>query len=234
MELLLQKGEIEQMSSQQTQIGSSLRRDERVTNDRYDELISAFNEILKEILRQGKLRSEHRNTMESGDQNYNLSKYAYSPTKTSNCTEKDSRDRCLNRNENELLRKIRMLDNQLNAFMRNSENKKTLTTRNAPEIDSNSQRNIFNHTKKPIYSQLKVNHSDKRPVMNNHNKPEQIIFTEERNSSQNMTQSKILMSKKTVISEGDLPAHAEFMIDFSIGKRDAQAPDMKNSKGLDS
>lgn len=120
IDLLLQKGEIEQMPSQQTQNGSSLRRDEKVTNDRYDELIAAFDEILKEILSRGKLRPEHRNTY----QNYNRSKYTHSPTETSKCTKKDSRDRCLNRNENELLRKIRMLDNQLNALMQNSENKK--------------------------------------------------------------------------------------------------------------
>lgn len=94
------------------------RRHERTKNDRYDELIDAFNVILEEIVLHGSLRfpsskhvEEHMNTERDADVKSDV-------ICSKNGKESDHLNRCLNPIEKELLDKIKTLTNQLNSAMR--------------------------------------------------------------------------------------------------------------------
>lgn len=87
-----------------------VQRHERTRNDRYDELINAFNVILEEIVLHGSLRLTAPKT--NCEQSHSVA--AEQPDEPST----DHLSRCLSPVEKELLKKIKMLTNQLNSVMK--------------------------------------------------------------------------------------------------------------------
>lgn len=150
IDLLLRTGEIEEKSTIQTRDNESQnpnrRKNEMITsnvkNDRYDELLAAFNVILEEILRQGNSRLPNGDLKNGINQRQNDdamhdgelgSKYC----QQSNCNRKgsDPMERCLNPFEGELLRKIKALNLQLNSFMPKLKNDRLRKRRDIKESD---------------------------------------------------------------------------------------------------
>lgn len=120
IDLLLQRGEIKLKSSDNDD-DVKFRRGENVKNDRYDELINAFNVILDEILRQGKLtkHSDQENNEQSHNQVDDNTEDTQRKSR-SKSSSKCSTGRCLNTIESELLQKIKMLNSQLNTVIKHS------------------------------------------------------------------------------------------------------------------
>lgn len=123
--LLLQNGEIEENSYQNSQNGIK-NRPKYIKNERYDELISAFNVILEEILEHGNLKTKN-----NGDESKYMhkkrpqTKYALSakPFKSGRKVT-PSKHRCLSPFEDELLVKIKGLNKQLKSIMQSAEKMK--------------------------------------------------------------------------------------------------------------
>lgn len=253
IDLLLKKGEIEQTSKQQSQDVLKVRRDEGIKNERYDELITAFNVILGEILRQGKLSPPNDKyfTMGKNGPNYNQidddsqgmqhystrprRKHTHSSTMSLNCNRKDAVRRCMNPIEGELFQKIEVLNNHLNALIRNPGNK-MLKSKRAHEINSDSLNDEFSYAQRS-HPSPNVSHSEQKSInmpLNDYDKrekPENITSSAERNQTLNVTQScvsEILMDEQRVTNGYDSPVTARFMTVSSIGKRHTHSSSIEN------
>ncbi|XP_055326114.1 uncharacterized protein LOC129579942 [Sitodiplosis mosellana] len=156
IDLLLRTGEIQLKSNDDDDV-AKVRRDENLKNDRYDELINAFNVILEEILRQGKLTKhiDHQHHHDNDEPKYNrIDDNAQDSQRKSRS--KCTTGRCLNTVESELLRKIKVLNTQLNSLMQSSGNKKPKRGRNDGDSDSLDGLNVF--------ALPNVNHFGKNPI----------------------------------------------------------------------
>lgn len=157
IDLLLQRGEIKQKSNDNDN-DVKFRQGENVKNDRYDELINAFNVILEEILRQGKLtkHSDHENNEQIYNQIDDNSQESQCKSRSKSST-KCPTGRCLSTIESELLQKIKVLNTQLNTVILNSGNQKPKRGRSewvsGDSLDDSNQfalPNLNNFGKRPI------------------------------------------------------------------------------------
>lgn len=134
IDFLLQTGLIKEKSNIFLQNAAFACRNERMKNDRYDELIAAFNVILEEILQQGNSRATTKDFSSNipnhitNDQESDANKQTDGICKTGTCTKNppstDPMDRCLSQCEKELLQRIKTLTNQLNSAMEKRDNNK--------------------------------------------------------------------------------------------------------------
>lgn len=132
---LLRTGEIkEKLINPPIQNEALARRHEQIKNDRYDELIAAFNVILEEIILQGNKQesqaSSNISNHTNNDQESDVIEQSDDTRKAEICTKDgpspDPMDRCLTRFEKELLQKIRTLTNLLNSAMKKRNNNEEL------------------------------------------------------------------------------------------------------------
>lgn len=130
LNFLLRAGEIKEKSiNPPIQNEALARRHEQIKNDRYDELIAAFNVILEEIILQGNLKSSqvssnipnHVNSEQESDVIEQPDDIC-----AKNATSTNPMNRCLTPFEKELLQKIKMLTNLLNSAMNKRNNNKEI------------------------------------------------------------------------------------------------------------
>lgn len=117
IDILLRTGEIVEKSNYEQ---TTIRNDDQVKNDRYDELISAFNVNLEEILRQGNSRATSNDRDASNGLNHLNNDDDDEISKSGKCKNglsSDPMNRCLSPAERELLHKVRALNQQLNSFI---------------------------------------------------------------------------------------------------------------------
>lgn len=129
---LLQTGQIKEKSpNPPIQNPALAQRCEHINNDRYDELIAAFNVILEEILIQGNSKSLSKDSVKESlaasnipnDQESGAIEQSDNKDQTEKCTKStDPMSRCLTRFEKELLQKVKTLTNLLNAAMKKRNN----------------------------------------------------------------------------------------------------------------
>lgn len=241
--LLLQRGEIEEKINHQTSVdGTKYRAKNDIKSDRYDEFIAAFNGILGEVLRQGNLLKQYHLT-ESNEPKLNLindeskeaqdaygrsiSKNASTSQKPSKCAKKktplESLDRCLNPGEDELLQRVKLLNKQLSTFIRSTKNEP-----NKPKSNKcgckNSLNNDIDSTPRRYYRKPRAdeNHSSHQqslilPIDENQEK-------ERNETSRNAsTHSSTEKPKGDSIQEGQLQENLQMLNTdgsiSSIGKR---------------
>lgn len=134
--LLLQAGEIEEKADQQISVdGTTFGAKDNIKSDRYDEFIASFNGILEEMLRHGKVHEQQqfngqKNTI-CGDK-----KTATPKSSVRNKPFKAAERCCLNSDEQKLLRKIKLLNNQLTTFIRSTTNESLKPKSNAFDIEN--------------------------------------------------------------------------------------------------
>lgn len=140
IEFLLRTGEIVEKSTiPPIQNEALARRHEQLKNDRYDELIAAFNVILEEIILQGNSKSSAVQESQvssnipnhtNNDQESDVIEQSDDIRKTEVCDKNgpstDPMNKCLTRFEKELLQKIKTLTNLLNSDMEKRNNNKEL------------------------------------------------------------------------------------------------------------
>ncbi|XP_031638715.1 uncharacterized protein LOC116350880 [Contarinia nasturtii] len=201
--LLMEKGEIEPKPSSQFQ---KIRRDKYCADDRYDELISAFNVILEEVLHKGRFDPKNDektvNRIENDSREMSYLKQTHSALKLSKC---GKRQKCLSEKEDELLQNINMLNNQLNVLMGNSANeaskrkRRTHGIRSPPSVSHSDNKSTV----------LPTNHIDGRT------KPQNIAPT-----IQYVTQSSVFeesMSEQKLTTDESLVNDGHMTVS-SIGK----------------
>lgn len=157
IDLLLQRGEIELKLNDNDGV-SKVRRGENMKNDRYDELINAFNVILEEILRQGKL-TKQTDSFDNNEPNHNQIDENTSRRCRSKHTTKCTTGRCLNNVESSLLEKINVLNDQLHRLIGNKNQKRGADDRNSDPSDADLK---YDANK----SLPNVNHSGENPTVN--------------------------------------------------------------------
>lgn len=138
---LLRRGDIQVKSNHENPSDRLIRRDESNKNSRYDELVAAFNVIVEEILRQGKLTSYQTEVDESNCNQIDNEKreivHRSNGCACNKCAGNavDPMKRCLNLAEDHLLESIKSLNTQLSNFMRK---KLPKFKRSVQETDLNS------------------------------------------------------------------------------------------------
>lgn len=139
IDFLLRTGEIKTISTNPPIQNAALaQRCQQINNDRYDELIAAFNVILEEIILQGNSKASSKDlVLESqissnnpNGQDSDVIEHSYNTDQIENCTKNgpctDPMNRCLTRFEKELLQKIKTLTNLLNGAMKKRSNNEEL------------------------------------------------------------------------------------------------------------
>lgn len=202
---LVDIGEIEPKTNQQFQNDLNVRECKK--NDRYDELISAFNVILQEVLKQED-KSDYRIENDSREMPYIFTdtrlKQTHSPK-----TKRNQRQKCLNPKEEELLQNIKMLNNQLNFLIENSANEASKRKRSAHGIRSHI-RHSDNRS-----SVLPANHIDGEKI------PQNIAPTTQRNHMQDVSQTSVFeesISEKMVTNRKS-PVNNEYAAVSSVQKQ---------------
>lgn len=126
LDFLVRAGEIKVKSvSPPIDSAALAQRCEQINNDRYDELIAAFNVILEEILLHGNSKSSSKNSAQASQVSTNNSNGVCNQDKTGKCNKStDPMNRCLTPFEKELLQKIKKLTELLNvAIEKRNKNK---------------------------------------------------------------------------------------------------------------
>lgn len=124
---LLRTGKIkEKTPSAPIQNEALARRNDQINNDRYDELIAAFNVILEEILLQTNQRSSPKDPAQAQQDSSNTPNDQECAGKCNKNPSTDPMSRCLTPFEKELLQKIKTLTNLLNTAVKKRNNNEEL------------------------------------------------------------------------------------------------------------